>query len=110
MPRKVYTEEFKQTAVRLAQRPGVPVEEVARELGVASWTLRRWMKESAGTSRKRPKAEPVSGLVESDAPDGDLRRRVRQLEAENRRLRMERDILKKAAAYFARDGLEEGQP
>ena len=52
MPRKVFTPQFKESAVRLASAPGATVERVAHELGVAAWTLRRWMKEQLGTSRK----------------------------------------------------------
>lgn len=90
MPRKVYTQEFRDTAIRLVRQPGVSCEKVANELGIACWTLRRWMKE-ADTSPARRQQE------------GDLQRRVRELEAENRTLRMERDILKKATAFFARE-------
>jgi transposase len=100
MPRKVFTQEFKESAVRLAGRPGVSVENVAHELGIAGWTLRRWMKEAIGSSRKD--AAAVHG------PAADPARRLRELEAENKRLRQERDILKKAAAFFARDADAEG--
>lgn len=89
MPRKVYTPEFRDTAIRLARQPGVSCEKVANELGIACWTLRRWMRQ-ADTS-------PVGRQHESD-----LSRRVRELEAENRALRTERDILKKATVFFAR--------
>ena len=95
MARKVYTPEFKETAVWLACRDGVSVEKVAGELGIACWTLRRWM-------RQRPVAGEVSPTTTPDA-ETDLRRRVRKLEEENRQLRMERDILKKATAFFARE-------
>ena len=103
MPRKVFTQEFKQTAVRLAQRPGVSVESVAHELGIAAWTLRRWMKESLGSSRKS------AGAIEAAPLLADPAARVRELEAENKRLRQERDILKKAAAFFAREADAEGR-
>ena len=91
MARKVYTPEFKQTAVRLACREGVSVEQVAGELGIACWTLRRWMKQSHDDHT--PATEDQT----------DLRRRLRLLEEENRQLRMERDILKKATAFFAKE-------
>lgn len=90
MARKVYTQEFRETAVRLAGQPGASVEAVARELGIAAETLRRWSK-----------AGPLpGGAADSEA---DLRRKVRELEAQVRTLRMERDILKKATAFFARE-------
>lgn len=111
MPRKVFTPEFKLTAIRLAATPGAVVERVAHELGVASWTLRRWMKEHLGSSRTTPAGAPNPVLSGSTRPgrdaaspvagEADLAARVRRLEAENTRLRMERDILKKATAFFA---------
>ncbi len=104
MPRKVYTVEFKQTAVRLASSPGAAVERVAHELGVATWTLRRWMKEQLGTSRVVPRSGDGVVVADGRAADAaavDPHARIRVLEAENRRLRMERDILKKATLFFA---------
>lgn len=95
MARKVYTPEFKETAVRLACRDGVSVEKVAGELGIACWTLRRWMRERTVADGVSPSTPPGT--------DADLRRRVRLLEEENRQLRMERDILKKATAFFAKE-------
>ena len=90
MPRRVFTPEFRETALRLAAQPGVSVEKVANELGIACWTLRRWQKQA----RKSPVEQRQSV---------DLQQRVRELEAENRQLRMERDILKKATAFFAKE-------
>lgn len=100
MPRKVFTPQFKEQAVRLATAPGAVVESVARELNIATWTLRRWMVQQRGTSRKTP----LSGSptpTPTATPDADLHAHVKRLEAEVRRLRMERDILKKATAFFA---------
>ena len=97
MPRKVFTPQFKESAVRLASAPGAVVESVAHELGVASWTLRRWMKEQLGTSRKSQAAPATPTAADPQA-------RIRQLEQEVRTLRMERDILKKATAFFAAEG------
>lgn len=91
MARKVYTREFRETAVRLASQPNVSVEKVANELGITGWTLRRWMKIDL------PAAAPKTQVP----GETDLQQRVRQLEAENKQLRMERDILKKATAFFA---------
>lgn len=90
MARKVYTPEFRETAVRLASQPDASIPRIAGELGVSIWTLRQWVKQSA-----RPPA------VRQE--EADLRTRLRQLEAEVRQLRMERDILKKATAFFARE-------
>lgn len=99
MPRKVFTPRFKESAVRLASAPGAAVESVAHELGVASWTLRRWMKEQLGTSRKTSAAPFPTPAAPPAAVDPQAR--IRQLEQEVRTLRTERDILKKATAFFA---------
>lgn len=97
MARRVFTTEFKQSAVRLASVPGAVVDDVAHELGIAAWTLRRWMTAQLGTSRRGgPRPAPAPPPQQPD-----LHARVRELEAENARLRMERDILKKATVFFA---------
>lgn len=104
MPRKVFTPQFKEQAVRLASAPGAVVENVAHELNIATWTLRRWMKEQLGSSRKAPPQPAHAGphAVSPALPaDADLPAQVKRLEAEVRRLRMERDILKNATAFFA---------
>lgn len=91
--RKKYTEEFKTEAVRLAQESGRPVAQVARELGIADNLLYRWRTEehrarSLGTSRAALKAEAEE---------------LARLRREVVTLRKERDFLKSAAAYFARE-------
>jgi transposase len=68
------------------------VTEAARNLGVEPGTLRSWLR----SRRER------SGAADA-AEEKVLRKRVRELEAENQKLRLERDILKKAAAYFAKE-------
>ena len=98
MARKVFAPQFKESAVRLASAPGAVVESVAHELGIAAWTLRRWMKEQLGTSRKTSAASTPGTTPSADI---DPHARIRQLEQEVRTLRMERDILKKATAFFA---------
>ena len=86
--RKDYSAEFKAEAVRLVNSGERKQSEVCRNLGVGSSTLSKWCREfSEG---------PVSETKEESA-------KIKQLEAEVRRLRLEQDILKKAAAYFARN-------
>lgn len=69
-----------------------PVAEVARELAINATTLGNWVK---AWRRDHPEAEPEQGPVE--------RARVAEMEDELRRLRMENEFLKKAAAFFARE-------
>ena len=91
MPRKSYTREFKLQAVRMTADQGLSVAEVARRLGVGENCLRNWR----AAREKGEAAFPGNGLPH---PAEDELRRLR---AEVQRLRAERDLLKKAAAYFA---------
>jgi transposase len=85
-----FSREFKEEAVRLAQSQDVPIKQVAKELGVPYWTLQYWLKQAKKNDRKKPGALPVE-------------EENRQLREEVRRLRLEREILKKATAFFARE-------
>ena len=92
MPRKTYTREFKLQALRMMTDQSLSVAEVARRLGVRENLLRNWKKAAKAHG---PDAFPGHG---HSAPAED---ELRQLRAEVHRLRAERDLLKKAAAYFA---------
>jgi transposase len=88
--RPPYPSEFRRQAVALI-RSGTPLEQVAAELGVSEQTLRNW--------RRR-------GDVDGGRAEGltrEEREELRRLRRENRRLTQEREILKAAAAFFARD-------
>ncbi len=90
--RRSFTPEFKRDAIRLVAQ-GKTITEVARDLGIARSLLQYWKRQQSGA----PTPSPAAG----DGP-GDAER-VRQLEKELRDTREERDILKKALAYFADD-------
>ena len=92
--RKQYTKEFKTEAVRLVLEEGRTISEVARDLGVNENLLHRWKKKS-----EEGKIEPFPGKGRLSPEDEELR----QLRRENKRLRMERDILKKAVAIFSEE-------
>jgi len=92
MARKTYTREFKLQAVRLLTDQGLSVAEVARRLGVGENCLRAWRQAARDQGEA---AFPGHGNL---PPAEDELRRLR---AEVQRLRAERDLLKKAAAYFA---------
>jgi|SRR5215467_2425764 len=89
--RRKFSEAFKTETVRLLQESGKTVAAVAREMDLTESAVRQWVKEA--------------GLVEGRR--GTLtnaeRRELEQLRRDVRTLRMERDILKKAAAFFAKD-------
>jgi transposase len=94
MPRQEFTAEFKELAVKRVQA-GESVGAVARDLGLVEQTLRNWVKAAKAGNLKARGTKAVT-------PEQMELSRVR---AENARLRMENEILKKAAAYFAKDAL-----
>lgn len=96
MTRRVYSSEFKQEAAQLVTVRGVSVAQAARDLDVHATVLRRWVREFGSSGAD---AFPGKGqLKPADEEIRSLRREVAKLKAE-------RDILKKAAAYFAMDQL-----
>lgn len=84
-----YSPEFKAEAVRLVTTTDTPLKVIARNIGVTATSLRDWVHAARPAS-----AEP---LVE------DERSELKRLRREDEQLRMERDILKKATAFFARE-------
>lgn len=92
--RRVFTKEFKVEAVSLVSRQGLSVAEVARRLEIGQNLLRKWRDQMA--------AEGSQAFVGKAQPSA-LEEEVRRLRAENDRLRMEREILKKATAFFAKE-------
>lgn len=89
MTRNQYDHEFKVRAVKLITEQGYSFQQASESLGVNEQTLRNWVK------RFRPDAENGQ-LIDREAE-------LRTLREENRRLRMEREILKKATAFFAKE-------
>ena len=89
-----YTQEFKEEAVRLVNNGG-RVCEVAKSLGISNKTLHNW----AGAAKKGTLAGPVSSSISAEQME------ISRLRSELSRVKIERDILKKAAAYFARESL-----
>jgi transposase-like protein len=87
-----YTKEFRLQAARLVTEQGYSYAEVAQRLGPTSWSVRNWVRQFR-QSGELP--TPERGPSSADE--------LRQLRKENDRLRMENEILKKAAAYFARE-------
>jgi transposase len=91
-----YTREFRESAVRLVLSGEVTLRKAAEDLGMPYYTLHGWVRAAQGAGRKAVPKEPPRTLADAEA-------RVRALEAEVRKLTLEKDILKEAAAYFARE-------
>jgi transposase len=89
MSRRVYTREFKVSAVKLVQEQNYTVVEAAKSLGVDANSIRNWLKKFGSE---------VGGNANGESA---LRAELRRLREENKRLLMEREILKKATAFFA---------
>jgi transposase len=94
MKRRAFSRAFKLEAVKLVQERGVSVVQASRDLDITESVLRRWIRDATADPRQ---AFPGHGQMRPEQQEIDrLRREVAKLKAE-------RDILKKAAAYFARD-------
>ena len=91
--RRRFTDEFKSEAVRLIRESGRPVAQVARELGISDNVLYRWKNEERQVeSQGRTRQSVRAGQEE-----------LTRLQRENATLRQERDFLRRAAAFFARE-------
>lgn len=93
--RKRYTTEFKQEAVRLLNSDPRPGREIARELGLQQAMLYKWQRQLQGGPK-------VVGSLDEALSPGE-REELRRLRKEVEQLRMEREILKKATAFFAKE-------
>ena len=92
--RRKFTQEFKDDAVSLVIDQGYSCAEVARRLGVSDNNVNRWVRQY----RQRHEVESADGLSREQ-----MEAELMRLRKENKRLEMERDILKKAAAFFANE-------
>ena len=89
MPKgKLYSDEFKQEALKLVSEQNMRPSQVARDLGIGGDTLRRWLRTQERTPAKQASSSAAAELT--------------RLRRENDQLRMERDILKKALGIFSR--------
>jgi transposase len=89
--RREFTEEFKRDAVELVRATGRPIAQIANELGIYDSTLGNWVRQD------RIDRGEAEGLTTEE------RARLRQLEAENARLPMERDLLKRTVAFWVKE-------
>ena len=91
--RRKFSDEFKEEAVKLVVEQGYSLAEAARNLGINANMLSRWKRE-------------IEGAKDGEAQIGSnisVQAELKRLRKENKRLKMEREILKKAAAFFAKE-------
>ena len=89
--RRQFTAEFKRDAVELVRTTGRPIAEIARELGIYDSTLGNWVRQDR------------IDHGEQDGLSSDEQARLRALERENAKLRMERDLLKRTVAFWVKE-------
>ena len=93
-PKKLFTQEFRDEAVRLAQTSGRSRREIASDLGIGLSTLRNWIDRRRDREMEQPPPERQE----------DMAAELKRLRRENEVLRQEREILKRATAFFAKEG------
>ena len=105
MARKTYSEEFRRAAVELYRStPGATLVGIAADLGIMEATLSGWLKAAGVPLHSRPSGGRTGPPADGETPEQELarlRNRVAELEAAERKLNSERDILRAAAKYFA---------
>ena len=94
MERRSFDREFREGAVRIVRETGKPVAQVARELGVHEGTLGRWV------NADRRAREGEGALSESERDE------LNRLRKENAELAMERDVLKRSAAFWVKEAMQ----
>lgn len=92
-PRRLFTAEQKAEAVTIVNQSGKPISQVAKEMGLTESALRKWVKQAQVDSQ----ADPAGQLTSSE------RKELNELRRDLKRVRMERDFLKKVATFFAKE-------
>ena len=90
----IYSAEFRESSVKLAIESAQPIAQTARDLGINPNTLHTWISKYS---------KPITSSSGESRTDQHLYDELKQLKRENARLKEERDLLKKAAAYFAQE-------
>jgi transposase len=97
IPRAIYTKELREEAVKLVRESGFSIPEVGRRLSVATSTIRYWV--------KADKDGKLKEVGKQQKPLTEIEMELARVKRELAEVRMERDVLKKAAAYFAKESL-----
>ena len=104
MARRAYTRQFREQACRLVQVEGYSAAQAAKSLGIREGTLRYWLRPRGPADQPVEKQGGTTARGDAAAAPADPKAmaiQIRELEAKVRRLEMEKEILKKATAYFA---------
>ena len=96
MKRRAFTRDFKLAAVKKVLEQGLSYRQVARDLGIRDTYIHNWR-------RALEKDGSLNNKAKSDASNVSLDAELKRLREENRQLKMERDILKKATAFFVKE-------
>jgi transposase len=97
IPRGIYTKELREEAVKLVTEGGLSIPEVGRRLSLAPSTIRYWV--------KADRAGKLKEVGKQQRPLTEVEMELARVKRELAEARIERDILKKAAAYFAKESL-----
>jgi transposase len=97
IPKAIYTKELREEAVKLVTEGGLSIPEVGRRLSVAASTLRYWV--------KADREGKLKDVGKQQRPLTEIEMEFSRVKRELAEVRMERDLLKKAAAYFAKESL-----
>jgi transposase len=97
IPRAIYTKELREEAVKLVRESGFSIPEVGRRLSVATSTIGYWV--------KADKDGKLKEVGKQQKPLTEIEMELARVKRELAEVRMERDVLKKAAAYFAKESL-----
>jgi transposase len=92
-PRRIFTDEQKAEAVRIVNQSGKPVNQVAKEMGLTESALRKWVKQAQIDHQSDPQGQLTCAE----------RKELNELRRDLKRVQLERDFLKKAATFFARE-------
>ena len=102
IPRAIYTKELRAEAVKLVTEGGLSIPEVGRRLSVSPSTMRYWIKANREGKLKE--------IGKQQRPLTEVEMELARIKRELAQVRIERDILKKAAAYFAKESLPGTRP
>ena len=97
IPRAIYTKELREEAVKLVTEGGVSIPEVGRRLSIAPSTLRYWV--------QAKRAGKLKEVGKHQKPHSEMEMELVRVKRELAEVKMERDLLKKAAAYFAKESV-----